>query len=579
MSERSQGGGATAGGPMDARVAAPREHAPDPLIGRTINGRYRIDAVIARGGMGKVYRAEQAPLGRVCALKILSPRYDGEDDPEFRRRFFLEASTAAKLSHSNTVTIFDYGKAENEEIYYIAMEYIEGHTLSRVLRRAGPLPEDRVRHIAAQICRSLREAHGLGVVHRDLKPGNIMLTDKGDERDSVKVLDFGLVKDVTNNAEDHTQEGLFMGSPKYMAPEQILGEALSPRVDIYSMGILLYEMLTTKVPYDRGEAGIATLMAHVNEPLPSMHSVFPGLIVSPQMEAIVYRCLEKDPARRYGSMNELLAAIKGGSEEGWLETSGAYPKPRVPISTPDALATPFSERFSDRRPSVPPHRSMGALAGSIPAAPSSETEIVRTTPAKRQKLILAVLGGAVTAAALLTVVSHLLSNKPAPLAPTAQAHAPTMAPAANAGNANAAPGAAPAEGAKPIITGIVKEGAGSGAQRAVRIDSDPPGATVTEDAQELCASTPCDVILTGEDATKEHRLTVAKKGFKPSKPLVVDPQTESLEVKLVPTVGAAVVRPSSPPQPPRKADSPKGDKGDPALGPSAKPDPYKPDPY
>src|SRR4051812_45560969 len=168
----------------------------DPLIGRVISGRFKIVSVIARGGMGKVYRAEQAPLGRICALKVLSPKYDGDRDPEFHKRFFLEAATAAKLTHANTVTIFDYGQ-EGDDLYYIAMEYIEGRTLHRVLREEGAMNEARVAHIASQVCRSLREAHALGVVHRDLKPGNILVSDRSDERDLVKVLDFGLVKDVT----------------------------------------------------------------------------------------------------------------------------------------------------------------------------------------------------------------------------------------------------------------------------------------------------------------------------------------------------------------------------------------------
>ncbi|HLK36839.1 MAG TPA: protein kinase, partial [Polyangiaceae bacterium] len=142
---------------------------PDPLIGRLINERFKISALIARGGMGKVYRAEQAPLGRVCAVKVLNPSYAGDHDPEFHRRFFLEASVAAKLTHPNTVTIFDYGRTE-DDVYYMAMEYLEGHTLHRAIREAGHFPEERAAHVARQICRALREAHSLGVIHRDLKP-------------------------------------------------------------------------------------------------------------------------------------------------------------------------------------------------------------------------------------------------------------------------------------------------------------------------------------------------------------------------------------------------------------------------
>ncbi|MCA9621407.1 MAG: serine/threonine protein kinase, partial [Myxococcales bacterium] len=200
---------------------APREshrgQKRDPMIGRTIAGRFRIKGVIARGGMGKVYHAEQEPLGRACAVKILNPKYDGEDDPEFQRRFFLEASTASKLTHANTVTIFDYGL--DEDIYFIAMEYVAGRTLFRVLREDGPLPEARVAKIIAEVGRSLREAHGIGVIHRDMKPANVVLHES-EEGDRLKVLDFGLVKHVEpGQAEDLTQQGLFMGSPKYMAPE------------------------------------------------------------------------------------------------------------------------------------------------------------------------------------------------------------------------------------------------------------------------------------------------------------------------------------------------------------------------
>ena len=169
---------------VSGQAAAAKQSGPDPLIGRTVNDRFKVTALIARGGMGKVYRAEQAPLGRVCAIKVLNPNYAGEHDPEFHKRFFLEASIASKLTHPNTVTIFDYGRTD-DEIYYMAMEYLEGHTLHRAIREAGHFPEERAAHIARQICRALREAHSLGVIHRDLKPANIFLVEHGDETDFV----------------------------------------------------------------------------------------------------------------------------------------------------------------------------------------------------------------------------------------------------------------------------------------------------------------------------------------------------------------------------------------------------------
>src|ERR1700736_2936935 len=284
--------------------------APDPLIGRTINDRFKISALIARGGMGKVYRAEQAPLGRVCAIKVLNPNYAGEHDPEFHKRFFLEASIASKLTHPNTVTIFDYGRTD-DDIYYMAMEYLEGHTLHRAIREAGCFPEERAAHIARQICRALREAHSLGVIHRDLKPANIFLVEHGDETDFVKVLDFGLVKDVSEGkpAEELTQTGLFMGSPKYMAPEQIRGDRVDARTDIYALGIIMYEMITGKVPFDRPNS-VNILMAHVNEEAPALRVMNPNINISPQIEETIGRCMAKDVDQRFRSMDEVLAALK-----------------------------------------------------------------------------------------------------------------------------------------------------------------------------------------------------------------------------------------------------------------------------
>src|SRR5580704_9571988 len=326
-----------------------REPEDETLLGATIGGRYRILSVIARGGMGKVYKAEQNALGRMCAIKILSPHYEGNKDPEFHKRFSLEASTAARLQHPNTVTIFDYGKCETHGVYYIAMEYLDGRTLHRLLHDERTLAEVRASHIAQQICRSVHEAHRRGVVHRDLKPSNVLLVERGDEPDFVKVLDFGLVKDVTGRGEDLTQTGLFMGSPKYMAPEQVLGSDISPRTDIYALGVILYEMIAGKVPFDR-KGGMSTLVAHVNEAPAPITVRNPDALVSAEMEAIVMRCLEKEPENRFSSMKDLLVHLKRAGGD-LSDTYESLPRARIDY---DAAMAMGKRTEPPSRPSAPP---------------------------------------------------------------------------------------------------------------------------------------------------------------------------------------------------------------------------------
>ncbi|MBC7174395.1 MAG: serine/threonine protein kinase, partial [Polyangiaceae bacterium] len=302
--------------------ASPRVDSVDPLIGRSINDRFEILELIARGGMGRVYKARQQPLGREVAIKVLDPRNQGDLDPEFQARFFLEASTSAKLSHPNTVTVFDYGKTD-DDIYFIVMELVEGHTLAAMLKAESPLDPGRAVNIAVQIARSLREAHGIGVIHRDLKPANVLLTRHGDESDFVKVLDFGLVKKVAED-DELTQAGLFMGSPKYMAPEQIQGGDVDGRTDIYALGVILFYMLTGHVPFDRPNQ-VQILMAHMREAVPPIARE-DGVPVPPSLAQVVLRCLAKDATSRFADMNELITALKhaSGAIGASIQMSGQY---------------------------------------------------------------------------------------------------------------------------------------------------------------------------------------------------------------------------------------------------------------
>lgn len=282
----------------------------DPLIGVTLDGRYRIVGGIGKGAMGKVYRAVQVGLNRAVALKVLDSNYGAGRDESFRQRFLVEAALTAKLSHPNTVRIFDYG-CSSDGIFYLAMEFLEGDTLDRSLAR-GPLGWRRVLSIGQQIARALREAHELGVVHRDLKPANVMMLSADDDTDHVKVLDFGLVKSFVDGQELEgraiTQQGMLMGSPPYMAPEQGDKNRADPRSDIYSLGCILFEALTGKPPYG-GSAPLEIILKHVNEPIPPVKTPSKFETIPEGMAAVVTKCLQKSPMDRFQSMDEVLQAM------------------------------------------------------------------------------------------------------------------------------------------------------------------------------------------------------------------------------------------------------------------------------
>ncbi len=223
---------------------------PPDMTGREIAGRYRIGAKLGEGGMGAVSRAEQIALKRAVALKLLRPEMSR--NPLLLRRFNAEAELVAKLSHPNTVTIYDYGQDADGSLF-IAMELIEGPSLRRVLRESGPLPVPRALAIAAQLAASLADAHAHGIIHRDLKPDNAMLQERGKERDVVRVLDFGIAKlrdDSRATQQMMTQAGDMLGTPQYMAPEQIRGEDIDGRTDVYALGCILYEMVTGRMPFE-----------------------------------------------------------------------------------------------------------------------------------------------------------------------------------------------------------------------------------------------------------------------------------------------------------------------------------------
>ena len=275
-------------------------------------GRYRILGELGRGAMGVVYEAEDPALDRVVALKTISLA-DADGRKEYEKRFLLEAKAAGKLTHPNIVTIFDYG--EEEDTAYMAMELLQGEDLRTRLRR-GPIPPMEAVEIALQVADGLGFAHEYGVVHRDVKPGNIMLLERG----AVKIMDFGIAR--MRFADHKTSTGMVLGTPRYMSPEQISGQPVDQRSDIFSLGTVLYEMLTqTSLFAGQDVSQIAHQVANA-EPAPPSH-VHPGL---PQiLDFIVARALKKDPAVRYQDAYEMAADLRDALAELRARTGAARP--------------------------------------------------------------------------------------------------------------------------------------------------------------------------------------------------------------------------------------------------------------
>ena len=327
--------------------------------GTALNGgKYRVLSLIARGGMGHVYLAVQAPIERRVALKVLRtpPGTDAAMEEKFRARFFREASILARLQHANVVTLYDYGRIDGEpERYFMAMEYLDGSTLARRIRERTALGAQETLRVVHQMARGLREAHKLGAVHRDLKPSNVMIVPDGDDGEIVKILDFGIGKLTGDGVEEITTESQFLGSPRYMAPEQVNDRLVDARTDVYALGVIAYECLTGHVPFER-DSHAETLLAHRNAPVPPMAEIAPGVNVPPIVEGLVRRCLEKAPAQRLQSMEEVLRAV-AGCEQALFGATGLGPTASRPsfarISSAEAMAA-WTEAHATRTSTVPP---------------------------------------------------------------------------------------------------------------------------------------------------------------------------------------------------------------------------------
>jgi eukaryotic-like serine/threonine-protein kinase len=297
-----------------------------------VDGRYRVLHRLGSGGMAEVYCAQDLQLGRKVALKILYRRF--AEDGEFVERFRREASSAAGLQHQHVVAVYDRG--EYDGTYYIAMEYLEGRSLKTIVQQEAPLDPDRAIDLIIQVLRAARFAHRRGIIHRDLKPHNVIVDADG----RAKVTDFGIAR---AGASDMTQTGSIMGTAQYLSPEQAQGHAVSAASDIYSIGIMLYELLTGRVPFD-GESAVSIALKQVNErPVPP--STY-NAAVTPELEEVVMRALEKDPARRFHDADSFISALQAARD-------GIATAVIAPVVPPPPLDPP-SEAYAYPEEPLPP---------------------------------------------------------------------------------------------------------------------------------------------------------------------------------------------------------------------------------
>ncbi|MCO4768489.1 MAG: protein kinase [Deltaproteobacteria bacterium] len=412
-----------------------------PDVGEVFAGRYDIQRLLGRGGMGVVYLANQSPLGREVALKILKPPESLEDDPNFDERFLREAAAAARLSHPNTITVHDFGQADDGALY-IVMEYLEGNDVRAVLSHEGAFSPARAIHVAKQVCKSLREAHRKGIIHRDLKPANVLLVDRDEDLDFVKVLDFGLVK-FRGEASEITLAGKFLGSPRYTSPEALdRNKEVDHRADIYALGILLFTMITGHPPFDGDPMQV--LHAHLHEKPKPMWKLNPASQTTPELEELVAKCLEKDAEKRYQSMGQLVIALRAvGAAFGQEDTE------TLDLEVNESLELDLEPgSIPAVEPLAPPPPAPRPAAA--PGTSSARAQRPRKVRRNKRSPVLPVLGGI---AALLLAAIAFLVLKP--------------------GDSRMPP---PEENLGAAAPGEIE--VGDAAALAVSVTSDPAGATV-----------------------------------------------------------------------------------------------------
>jgi serine/threonine-protein kinase len=491
----------------------------DPYLGATIDGRYKVEAVLGEGGMGIVYRCVHTIIGKKVAMKVL--RADLARDAEVTERFLNEAKAASAIGNAHIIDISDFGQFQDGATYFV-MEFLVGQPLTKAGDNGQAVPIPRLIHIARQLAEGLAAAHAANIVHRDLKPDNIFLIDRGGEKDFVKILDFGIAK-VSTSGEGAklTRAGAVFGTPHYMSPEQAAGQPVDHRGDIYSFGVILYEMASGRVPFD-ADNFMGILTQHMYKAPVPIRALVPQLQEVPAgLEAIVLKCLSKRPEHRYQSMTELMAdldKLKAGL---------------VPDAVPEMMARSGgfnvpSDYF--KKPQMPE---------PLPASPEM------AAPRSKWPLVAGVAGVAVAVALVAGIFakSSTTGAQPEPAR-------------ANAANPEPPAPVTPAQPAAVTPSEPVK------APKRVMLAVDPASARVLLGDKDLGAGAQMLEVEPG----KSVEVTVRLDGYKDAT-LTLDGSKERELVKLERTRATAAMRPAARrPEPKKPEPEPKPVKKKPSIG-------------
>ena len=337
--------------PKDGAALQMQRGASTDLIGSIVAERYHITQRLGAGGMGRVYLAEHVKMGRQCAIKVLHPAMAGDADAI--GRFNREAANASRIDHPNVAAIYDFGETP-DGLLYLAMQYIEGETLTQLMRRSGALTPLRASDITRQAAEGLHAAHAIGIVHRDLKPDNIMVSTDADGLDSVKVVDFGIAKATGEVAQGVTRTGIVVGTPEYMSPEQLAGEPVDGRSDQYSLALVAFTMLTGELPFPAASTGSMVVMRLTERPR-ALAEVRPGVTWPNELEAVMAKALDRDPERRYATTRDFAHAFHAAAA--------------MMVTRAVAAASPLAETTSSSSSAptriAPPNVRSGGSAGRL----------------------------------------------------------------------------------------------------------------------------------------------------------------------------------------------------------------------